>query len=56
MNTVIFGIENYYGKVKAYEIDGKFYIGLENYCNNSEVEISEKLWEALVEEFGLSEE
>ena len=56
MNIVDFGIENYYGSVEAFEKDGKFYISLADYCDVSEVEISEKLWNALVDEFGLNKE
>lgn len=55
MIIVDLGLENYYGNVEAFEKDGKFYISLADYCDISEVEISEKLWNALVEEFGLDE-
>lgn len=45
-------IGNYYGTPYAYEKDGKFFIGLEDYSGSSEEEISEAFYQAWVKEFG----
>ena len=45
------GLANYYGEVKLYKINDKYYLGLENYDGDFGIEISEKLSVAIIEEF-----
>ena len=46
------GLSNYYGHVGAWEEDGKFYIFLEDWNGLNQIEISEKFFLAMMEEFG----
>jgi hypothetical protein len=45
------GLSNFYGQVKAFEHDGKFYMSLDNYDGTDEIQISEELYRVIEREF-----
>jgi hypothetical protein len=51
MKTIDTGLSNYYGTVMAYEENGKYYIGLDDYSAMSTIEISENLFKEIENEF-----
>lgn len=51
MSIINLGLSNYYGTVMAYEENEKYYLGLDDYSNMSIVEISEKLFKEIKDEF-----
>lgn len=55
MRKVDFCISNYYGRVVAYEMEGKHYLTLGDYADLSYVPITKKFFEMAVEEFGEDE-
>ena len=48
---IFLGLSNYYGEVEAFEINGKYYLGLENWSGISHREISEEFFNAIKKEF-----
>jgi hypothetical protein len=56
VNVINVGIANYYGSVMAFQNqeDGKYYLGLDDYNDMSIVEISEKLYLDIENEFKTS--
>lgn len=57
MQSIWFNLVNTTGSVRAFKTaDGKIVTSLSDIYDGDEVDISEKLWKALVEEFGLDEE
>jgi hypothetical protein len=44
-------LSNHYGRVRAEEIDGKFYLTLDDYSGLDMVEISEELYHMIEKEF-----
>jgi len=53
MKNIPLGLSNYYGTVIAYEENGKHYLGLDDYNNMSVVEISERLFKEIENEFSV---
>jgi hypothetical protein len=48
---IYFGLDNYYGSVMAYEKEGKYFMGLDDYDHMAVIEISQKFYEAIEQEF-----
>jgi hypothetical protein len=51
LNCIYLGIQNYYGMAHSFELDGKYYICIDDANYRSSIEISEKFYNAIVEEF-----
>lgn len=46
-----FNLGNFYGEVIAYEKDGKYYMGLDNYDRMAQIDISETFYREIEREF-----
>jgi hypothetical protein len=55
MKNISLGIGNTYGTVEAWEHDGNYFIGLNDWCGLDMQPISKELYEAIVKEFGPDE-
>jgi hypothetical protein len=51
MNRINLGVGNYYGDVEAVELDGKYYLILDNWDQHDMKEISKEFYDAIIKEF-----